>query len=1334
MPLRSRFLVLVVLISSLLARGEEAPRGVSRTPPAAYAEHLEKHLTSLETARQLPAGPQSGTNSTGTETLVREQMTYADESGREFMVQHRIQAVLSAAGARELADERYNFRTGSERIHLVLARTVRADGTTLPVEEKAAFLKRSEESGDALYSDEEELRIVYPEVNPGVLIESIVVREVFRPQVEGEFFHTQVWGSPDWARRMRLVVDVPEKIRPRLHWQGIGFTLAEPETKTLENGRTQLSWQADAVAAVVRESGAPPLWQRGPHLRISSVADWGQIGAWYAGLLRGRDGASETIRAKAAEWQGAAVTPAQLAAQLYERVSADIRYTGLEFGQGSLEPRAPEDVLKTCYGDCKDKANLLRVLLREKGIESRLALLDTAHAGQIDRAIPTPSRFDHAILAVDLPGAKEPIFCDPTIEGASFGVLTPGDVDRDALLIGLDGRVEWKRTPWQSEGRQEVAVDLELEPGGGYSGWVTVDLGGYMGASMARFIEQRNREGAKRGIKGLLTGLRGAEVIDYELRRQVRNHASDQCRLRVYVVKSGTSVGAEAANERAAFPMVGFVRSGAGPLAERQTPVVAKQVDLQLKGNFRLPKGWRVLDLPAPLVREAAGFKVGTNWKASERERLLSFESTITGTRVLVAPDEHRDLWNLQHDLEGWLETPALIKRPAASPPAKALARPGLIVPPIPAPMDGAGDEKEEPKRWAPAPETLPRMLSPEGQKALIETRYPFDPNHLLEMDFTPWRTAFGKMKTYFPDDHLAQFDASICLALCDIMEGEADDGMAQVHEVIKQHGSFLDDSQRATGQLLLAMGLSVLEKPKEVIPLARPVAEDPKVEPKMRMAAAMLTGLSLTEDNPAEALPFLRQALEAPSWPDVSLVPAVRMALACQARLPATGSADLQALWETLVRHFAGQAETLREDIVSLPEDLLTEGYVDAAERLAPVLETITQASEFTDEMRETVADAKKKAATVRAVTPLQERICAWFQEHPWPDLEKVEEDDSVKTLSDCRDAMSDHDELEIRLRYALRCLVKYGPQADLADHLEEASSICEEWLSALQTLKKGKKAPKPPGDLKTLEAALIQHWSEIPNDAEAAGNLALFRSGIIQREKGEQAALEYLRSVAAEESWSAETRANAHQEAAVILEKRKDLAGLLAEWKALEAWPELAWTADCLVNAAYLSLQLDQRDEAWRRFELIAKRDAVVFEDFSKGLHEEAVELVRDRPAAEAWWKASAAWWPQWAALCEKTGLKPPPDEVVESPWSYEESDLEKLGSLIKTKNQAGAKTFLRYAVLKARWHRSGAEFAVKVLREFAPRQYPKQAAAFRSLASALETAAIPAGRQPK
>jgi len=54
-------------------------------------------------------------------------------------------------------------------------------------------------------------------------------------------------------------------------------------------------------------------------------------------------------------------------------VQQEVTYKAIEFGRGARIPRAPHEVLRHRYGDCKDHALLLYHLLRNAGTEARLA-------------------------------------------------------------------------------------------------------------------------------------------------------------------------------------------------------------------------------------------------------------------------------------------------------------------------------------------------------------------------------------------------------------------------------------------------------------------------------------------------------------------------------------------------------------------------------------------------------------------------------------------------------------------------------------------------------------------------------------------------------------------------------------------------------------------------------------------------------------------------------------------------------------------------------------------------------------------------------------------------
>ncbi len=86
----------------------------------------------------------------------------------------------------------------------------------------------------------------------------------------------------------------------------------------------------------------------------------------------------------------------------------DIRYVAIELGIGGLQPHAASEVFSHHYGDCKDKATLMRSMLHEIGIESYYVVINTER-GVVTRDMPAHNGFNHAIVAIKLPdGMADP--------------------------------------------------------------------------------------------------------------------------------------------------------------------------------------------------------------------------------------------------------------------------------------------------------------------------------------------------------------------------------------------------------------------------------------------------------------------------------------------------------------------------------------------------------------------------------------------------------------------------------------------------------------------------------------------------------------------------------------------------------------------------------------------------------------------------------------------------------------------------------------------------------------------------------------------------------------
>lgn len=126
------------------------------------------------------------------------------------------------------------------------------------------------------------------------------------------------------------------------------------------------------------------------------------------------------------------------AAHLYAWARDSVKYCAIEVGIGGWQPHASTETAKFRYGDCKDKANVLRALLKTEGIESDMVTI-YSHRGYPKKQIfpVLGGYFNHAILAVRL--EDDIVLVDPTHPTAPFGDLPFNDEGADYLRMTPEG-------------------------------------------------------------------------------------------------------------------------------------------------------------------------------------------------------------------------------------------------------------------------------------------------------------------------------------------------------------------------------------------------------------------------------------------------------------------------------------------------------------------------------------------------------------------------------------------------------------------------------------------------------------------------------------------------------------------------------------------------------------------------------------------------------------------------------------------------------------------------------------------------------------------------------
>src|SRR5260370_42431572 len=96
----------------------------------------------------------------------------------------------------------------------------------------------------------------------------------------------------------------------------------------------------------------------------NEFANWEVMGNWYQNLINGRMETSEPIKQEISRLPAgkSALLPKMQAIAGF--MQHDIRYVEIQLGIGGWQPHAAPDGFSHRYGDCKDKATLMRTMLR----------------------------------------------------------------------------------------------------------------------------------------------------------------------------------------------------------------------------------------------------------------------------------------------------------------------------------------------------------------------------------------------------------------------------------------------------------------------------------------------------------------------------------------------------------------------------------------------------------------------------------------------------------------------------------------------------------------------------------------------------------------------------------------------------------------------------------------------------------------------------------------------------------------------------------------------------------------------------------------------------------
>ena len=340
----------------------------------------------------------------------------------------RVRKVVSAAGVQNASELSVDFDPSYQRLVLHAIALVRGGRRINQLDAQDVRVIEKEPESDAKIYDGQLTALVFlKDVRPGDVIDYAYSLDGSNPLLGGRY-----------ADEFDFAAEVPTALmRHRLLWPAARPLHTRGDGRVEHRGAVDVyTWEKRNVEAVTDEDSTPDWYDSSPFVQVSEYGSWSEVAAWATALFTPDLESTAAVAAIADRVRADHPSRDVQIAAAIRFVQDDIRYLGIEMGRGSHEPRQPHATLDQRYGDCKDKAFLLALLLQRLGVDAHPALVNTKLRHRLDEYLPSPFLFDHVITQVVDRGRT--YWIDGTIadQGGTLQTIDTPDDERALVVRG----------------------------------------------------------------------------------------------------------------------------------------------------------------------------------------------------------------------------------------------------------------------------------------------------------------------------------------------------------------------------------------------------------------------------------------------------------------------------------------------------------------------------------------------------------------------------------------------------------------------------------------------------------------------------------------------------------------------------------------------------------------------------------------------------------------------------------------------------------------------------------------------------------------------------------
>jgi hypothetical protein len=443
-------------------------------------------------------------------------------------------------------------------------------------------------------------------------------------------------------------------------WRASSLTFNHEKVEPAVSGQTYV-WELRDLQPIKFEPSSPQIGNLAPLVAINyflteggisakGFENWSQVSRWNTDLHESQVIPDQTVAAKARELTVDAKTDLERIGAIGHFVQ-NLQYISIDIGIGrgnGYRPHAASQVLAKSYGDCKDKANLMRSMLKAINITAYPVMIYLGDPDHVREEWASPFQFNHCIIAVkvgddiisptiitdaklgrllifDATDENTPVGDLPEVEQGSFALIVAGEAGQLMRMPILP--------PEASSFNRQADVVLAQE--GTITATVRERANGQAAVDFRRMFRGLSSAQYLKVIEGwVATGATGAKVSRVDPRDNTQGGRFD-----LDVDFTATNYGQLMQNRLLVFRPAIVSRRNSLELTEqtRAQPVILDARNFSETVRFKLPEGFEVDELPDPLKLDMSFGSYNTSYVVKDGQLIFTRNLTQLAAKIPVA-------------------------------------------------------------------------------------------------------------------------------------------------------------------------------------------------------------------------------------------------------------------------------------------------------------------------------------------------------------------------------------------------------------------------------------------------------------------------------------------------------------------------------------------------------------------------------------------------------------------------------------------------------------------------------------------------------------------------